>query len=295
MADRKPGRYVLRCFLCKRECNETLGGICNECARESAASGKSESFVHLTNGNTTLLSQKDEPPASTPAEPEEARPFDVTIGRLDRVLSELMEAKRSPLDAADAQTLKHHAEDMRAAADSILRALAGVEATPQPGASTSEGPDPYCAPDASGRIACPHCRSRDAYAERLEAIAERDAAALEGARWRRRADALSQVLMPVWALLERLNVADNHGHAVMAELQSDASPILAKLEALNSAQRAVASYSENTRSAGGDLSSFPLRPAHLSSADDVPRPVDAASGAPGSPSEPGAPEGREES
>lgn len=64
------------------------------------------------------------------------RPFDATIGQLDRLLSEMMEAKRATkrgeLDAADFQTLKHHAEDMRAAADSILDALGDVDATPQP-------------------------------------------------------------------------------------------------------------------------------------------------------------------
>lgn len=70
------------------------------------------------------------------APPSEPRPFDVTIGQLDRVLSELMlfkrACKRGALDEADRQTLKHHAEDMRAAADTILADLFSVEGTPQP-------------------------------------------------------------------------------------------------------------------------------------------------------------------
>lgn len=49
--------------------------------------------------------------------------FDTMIGRLDRLLSEMMEAKRGTLDLADKQTLKHHAEDMIACGQSILRSI----------------------------------------------------------------------------------------------------------------------------------------------------------------------------
>jgi hypothetical protein len=60
---------------------------------------------------------------------------------------------------------------------------------------------------------------------------------LEGVRMRldearRRADALSQAVQPAWMLLEALVMAKNHGHAEMAELQTAAEPILAKLQAL---------------------------------------------------------------
>jgi hypothetical protein len=59
--------------------------------------------------------------------------FDLTIGRLDHVLSLLVLAsKRVELDEANRQTLKHHAEDMIAAGQAILGRLAGVEGTPQP-------------------------------------------------------------------------------------------------------------------------------------------------------------------
>jgi hypothetical protein len=55
------------------------------------------------------------------------RDFDNLIGRLDRVISELMIHRDNlgQLDAADLQTLKHHAEDMAGAGASILRALGG--------------------------------------------------------------------------------------------------------------------------------------------------------------------------
>lgn len=80
--------------------------------------------------------------------------FDQTIGRLDRVLSKLVgwgrDAKKmneelakeedleSPfdsdtyLDPPNQQTLKHHAEDMIAAGEKILKDLGQVEGTPQP-------------------------------------------------------------------------------------------------------------------------------------------------------------------
>lgn len=43
------------------------------------------------------------------------------IGRLDRLISELLlvTAEVSELDDADVQTLKHHGEDMKAAADLV--------------------------------------------------------------------------------------------------------------------------------------------------------------------------------
>ena len=73
--------------------------------------------------------------------------FDITIGRLDRMLSKLVGWGRAAksrrekvltkesafMDEANQQTLKHHAEDMVAAAQKILCDLGKeVEATPQP-------------------------------------------------------------------------------------------------------------------------------------------------------------------
>jgi hypothetical protein len=65
--------------------------------------------------------------------------FDLTIGRLDRVLSLIVnwgrtvKREESLLDLPNRQTLKHHAEDMIAAGQKILRDLGEeVEGTPQP-------------------------------------------------------------------------------------------------------------------------------------------------------------------
>lgn len=65
--------------------------------------------------------------------------FDLTIGRLDRVLSLLVNWGRSVkrqdgyLDEENTQTLKHHAEDMIAAGQKILKDIGvTVEGTPQP-------------------------------------------------------------------------------------------------------------------------------------------------------------------
>jgi len=59
--------------------------------------------------------------------------FDNTIGRLDRVLSKLvLWGKDQDIDLPNKQTLKHHAEDMIAAGQKILKDLAMVEGTPQP-------------------------------------------------------------------------------------------------------------------------------------------------------------------
>lgn len=62
--------------------------------------------------------------------------FDNTIGKLDRVLSKLVEwGRRAPedLDIFNRQTLKHHAEDMIAAGQKILRDVGqDMEGTPQP-------------------------------------------------------------------------------------------------------------------------------------------------------------------
>lgn len=59
--------------------------------------------------------------------------FDLTIGRLDRVLSVMILAAKNPeTDLADRQTLKHHAEDMVAAGNRIIELLKPVEGTPQP-------------------------------------------------------------------------------------------------------------------------------------------------------------------
>ena len=38
--------------------------------------------------------------------------FDGVIGRLDRLLSEFLLLTKSPIDEADRQTLKHHANDL---------------------------------------------------------------------------------------------------------------------------------------------------------------------------------------
>lgn len=55
--------------------------------------------------------------------PEE-REFDYTIGRLDYIISKLVGWGRdTSLLRADKQTLKHHAEDMIAAGQKILRDL----------------------------------------------------------------------------------------------------------------------------------------------------------------------------
>jgi hypothetical protein len=63
--------------------------------------------------------------------------FDQTIGQLDFVLSKLMlyakDAETGKLSPPNRQTLKHHAEDMEAAAKAIYKKL-GIEqeGTPQP-------------------------------------------------------------------------------------------------------------------------------------------------------------------
>jgi len=64
--------------------------------------------------------------------------FDLTIGRLDNVLSKLVNWGRGHehLDVANKQTLKHHAEDMIAAGQKILKDLGAVEGLPQPGGTS---------------------------------------------------------------------------------------------------------------------------------------------------------------
>jgi hypothetical protein len=61
--------------------------------------------------------------------------FDLTIGRLDNIMSVLVIWGRThdQLDPANVQTLKHHAEDMIAAGQKILKDLGKVEGLPQPG------------------------------------------------------------------------------------------------------------------------------------------------------------------
>ena len=50
--------------------------------------------------------------------------FDRTIGRLDRVLSEMIyDSQLDVIDEANRQTLKHHAEDMIGAGQKILKCL----------------------------------------------------------------------------------------------------------------------------------------------------------------------------
>lgn len=85
--------------------------------------------------------------ARTTTQPEHFQnEFDLTIGRLDRVLSKLVgwgrvvKQMNAPnpnlsinMDVANQQTLKHHAEDMIAAGHKILKDLGvSVEGTPQP-------------------------------------------------------------------------------------------------------------------------------------------------------------------
>lgn len=63
--------------------------------------------------------------------------FDKTIGGLDFILSKLMiyskQAQEGKLSQPNRQTLKHHAEDMEAAAKAIYKRLGiAQEGTPQP-------------------------------------------------------------------------------------------------------------------------------------------------------------------
>lgn len=59
--------------------------------------------------------------------PEQNADFDLTIGKLDFVLSKLMmyakQAELGNLSEANIQTLKHHAEDMELAAKSIFKKI----------------------------------------------------------------------------------------------------------------------------------------------------------------------------
>lgn len=71
--------------------------------------------------------------------------FDLMIGRLDRILSEMVTSGRSHegMDYPDIQTLKHHAEDMMLAGKKILKDLGYDEPkTDQPRVSLS--PDTPC-------------------------------------------------------------------------------------------------------------------------------------------------------
>ena len=59
--------------------------------------------------------------------------FNLTIGRLDRVLSEMHSySKDINLDIQNRQTLKHHAEDMIGLGEKIIKRLEGTDGTPQP-------------------------------------------------------------------------------------------------------------------------------------------------------------------
>lgn len=49
--------------------------------------------------------------------------FDLTIGRLDRLLSEFLLLAESQLDEADRQTIKHHAEDLISVGSAALKRL----------------------------------------------------------------------------------------------------------------------------------------------------------------------------
>lgn len=66
---------------------------------------------------------------------EKQTEFDLTIGRLDRILSLLVNHGRRKdfLDEANRQTLKHHAEDMIVAGQKIIKDLGeDQEGLPQP-------------------------------------------------------------------------------------------------------------------------------------------------------------------
>ena len=52
-----------------------------------------------------------------------ARPLDSMIGRLDRLLSEFLVAAEGPLDEADRQTMKHHADDLIGVGQAALEKL----------------------------------------------------------------------------------------------------------------------------------------------------------------------------
>lgn len=66
----------------------------------------------------------EQDPATTQPMPFAVRPFDAMIGRVDRVLSELVvECDSDRLDEADKQTLLHHADDLIGVAEAIRRKL----------------------------------------------------------------------------------------------------------------------------------------------------------------------------
>lgn len=51
------------------------------------------------------------------------RPFDLMIGKLDRLLSEFLLAAEGPLDGPDYQTVKHHADDLIGVGNAALKRL----------------------------------------------------------------------------------------------------------------------------------------------------------------------------
>lgn len=58
--------------------------------------------------------------------------FDMTIGRLDRALSEVLALVNDPLDPVDWQTLKHHADDLIGVGNKLLDLFYGsVHRKPQ--------------------------------------------------------------------------------------------------------------------------------------------------------------------
>lgn len=81
--------------------------------------------------------------------------FDLAIGRLDHVLSQLIGfAKDKTRDETDRQTLKHHAEDMIGAGQKILRELATEPAYTCEHCGVAS-PKPAWGP---GRVTCPQCK-----------------------------------------------------------------------------------------------------------------------------------------
>jgi len=56
----------------------------------------------------------------------ETRPFDNMIGRLDRILSEFLVVAEQPMDEADRQTIKHHADDLIGVGSAALKRIASA-------------------------------------------------------------------------------------------------------------------------------------------------------------------------
>lgn len=92
--------------------------------------------------------------------PHDRLAFDLAIGRLDHVMSQLIGwAKDKTREDADKQTLKHHAEDMIAAGEKILIELAPTYTCDHCGVAS---PKDQWGP---GRVVCPACKRHAKSAE----------------------------------------------------------------------------------------------------------------------------------